>query len=39
MQQKLKCECGDFKVDALPNREPMQGIREDCSSMKNLFRF
>ena len=20
--QKLKCECGDFKVDALPNREP-----------------
>ena len=24
--QKLKCECGDFKVDALPNRKPMQGM-------------
>ena len=26
MQQKLKCECGDFEVDALPNREPLQGM-------------
>ena len=26
MLQKLKCERGDFKVDALPNREPVQGL-------------
>ena len=26
VQQKLKCECGDFKVDALPDREPIQGM-------------
>ena len=26
MMQELKCECGDFKVDALPKREPVQGL-------------
>ena len=26
MLQKLECKCGDFEVDALPDREPMQGM-------------